>query len=83
MFKTTIFLTILTLVLHQVVAECPNGAYPFPPVLGSKWPCVWLSTVTSYFPNAKNNCEGKNGSLISIQNGYVNSFIAGKAKPYF
>ena len=78
MLKFITCLSILTVLFHQVIALCPEGAKEIPSVLGSNWPCVLTNNNWEYdLPHADEVCQLSNGHLISIPNGYVNTFLAG------
>lgn len=63
---------------NLAVAVCPNGTLTIPSILGSKYNCIFLVQNRTYFVDAETACSAQGGHLISVPNGYVNTFLAGK-----
>lgn len=71
-----LFFFIVLLLVDFSSAKCPEGAIPIPSAYGSKWPCLLFSNSKVRFLRAENECVSKGGHLVSVPNGFFDSFIA-------
>ena len=77
--KILLLISFTTLFFGFATADCPTGTYSIPSNLGSRYNCVNTTTTLAYFAEAEQVCSYANGHLMPIPNGYVNSFLIGKA----
>ncbi|KAE9555546.1 hypothetical protein FO519_001217 [Halicephalobus sp. NKZ332] len=61
---------------NSVVATCPNDTIAIPQTFESNYNCVSLSIGELDFSYAEKVCGTMKGHLLSVPNGYVNTFIA-------
>ncbi|KAE9547680.1 hypothetical protein FO519_009110 [Halicephalobus sp. NKZ332] len=78
-----LFLFIVPLFLDFSFAKCPDGTTPVPSSFGSKWPCLLFDSSEQGFLIAESTCINNGGHLVSVQNGFVNAFIAQSAQLAF
>ena len=57
-------------------AICPNGTIEVPNNIGSAWNCTSFNKIKKSFIMAESECRASGGHLVSISNGFVNSYIS-------
>ncbi|KAE9547591.1 hypothetical protein FO519_009198 [Halicephalobus sp. NKZ332] len=63
-----------------VASDCPKNSYTVPSNLGSNYNCVTVETASISFVNAEVGCNNQSGHLVSVPNGYANTFLADLAQ---
>lgn len=69
-------LVIFSFLLELTSATCPQDTITVPPGLESKWGCLLVAGLENQFADAEAVCVSNNGHLISVKNGFVNSFLS-------
>jgi len=70
---------IVQILPNQATLGCPTGSVQVPDNIGEeKWKCMLFANYARQYLTAEQTCTSNRGHLVSIANGFVNTFITRK-----